>query len=765
MPDFVPLTKNVDIRDKPRRLTKDEISLIARKFPLLENIPVKYAQFIMEQIARVIRKQLKTVSIAPSKVSRLVELLIQNHQRALIAPGQAKGFEVSSSITSNLMQMALDSFKVTGGISSQTATIPAIERLIAASKTRTNTFVAIAFKKINGRRITIGEARKLHGSFVTTNVGSLLKTFDVGNGYNIRSIPIPKYLSIAQVQQEDWARNALILSPLPEAANCRLVLRLQFDTVKLVKFQVTLRKILSVLKVVNGSENLHFISSPQVFGIIDVYVPSINLSKDRIKLATFFSILPNVIISKIPSVINYMVSDMPLFSFSEKPIYVKEKQMWKIKLNEIQCKHHGVTVEDFAYLFSVLNWKHEFTPNKPSSSASLLLHREKKIFVSVPEKFGKENPVAVVENIIRYQRKILYEMWEKKLLKTPMRSSIIDAASIVVGTLELTKNSAPNLDIIYDHPLVDFRYSYSNDIHEICAIFGINAARSRLIYALNSALKGDVDLRQLNLAADAICNNKKLLGLTFNGASERLGSWSKALFETPVESLVSGALVNAKENNEGVFASYTVGDEIKVGTGSVFVSTEAMGAHQFNDRFYANTEDGEIELTDFVDDENNELAAEITSSARKYNAVSASTMVQPHRYSSRRRLISNKQEVEFSFSKIVPFFNDFSDQVTNFDFTLLTLPFLDYLSERKTINVTSNEINMDNYLQLYFTQGANKDVQVRLNFTTRKSSFLITKKNSISYQEVLRTGKMPFSALTKRKVTPMATFNFFQSFK
>lgn len=766
MPDFVPFRKNVDLRDKPRKLTNDEITQITEKLPLLENIPTEHAQFIANQIAKVVRQQLKKVKIAPSKASRLVELLILGHQRALIAPGCAKGFEVSSTITSNIMQMALDSFKVTGGVSSQTATIPAIERLISASKTRVGTVVNVAFKKINGRRITIGEARKLYGSFVTTSVTSLLETLDVGNAYNIRSVPVPKFLTYDEAQKEEWSRIALLLSPLENNTIYRIVLRLKFDPIKLVKSQVTLRKIVALLKVVNGTENLHFIQSSHTMGIIDIYVPSVNVVSDRIKLLTFFSKLSSVIVSNIPSILNYVVQDIPLFTFVKKSVYLSDRKLWKISLDKTKCKHNGVTVEDFAFLFRELKWWHRFNVTPEQKSANLCLQRESKIYVAVPEEFGAESPGAVIDNIIKYQREILYKKWEteKRDLQTPMRSRIIDASTIVTAVLELAKNSKPNLNLIYDHPLVDFRYTYSNDIHEICSLFGINAARSRLVYALNSALKGDVDLRQLNLAADAICNNKKLLGLTFNGASERLGPWSKALFETPVDSLITGALVGAEETNEGVFASYTIGDEIKCGTGSVLISSDTAGAHQFNDRFYADEENGEIELTDFVD-ENNELLAELNSSARKFNAVPYSVAIQPHRYSSRRRVLGKDSNSSRAFTpKIIPQFNSFYGCKTDFDFTILFVPSLQYLEERESVAIVGSTLDVDNYVQLFFTQGSNVTLRVPRNYTRQKSSSLSYKKSSISYVEVLKSGKMPFLSLERRKVSPMTTFNYLQSY-
>jgi len=768
MPDFVPLRNDVDLYDKPRKLSKSEINAVVQRFPLLENIPRDHAKFIAQQIMKAVKKKLKTVSIAPSKVSRLIELMILGHQRALIAPGHAKGFEVTGAITSNLMQMALDSFKTTGGIADQTTTIPAIERLISASKSRTGTLVSVAFKKINGRRITISEARKLHGSFVSTSIGSLLKTLDVGNAVNLRSVPVPKLMRFNVAQQESWYQMALTLSPLQNQIYS-LVLRLQFDTVKLVKHQVTLRKITWMLKMVNGDENLQFVASPHNIGIIDVYAPFAGGCTDRIKLITFFSKLSSATISGIPFVTHYAVNDLTLFSFAAKSKRVPEmdnadNKVWKISLDKVKCGHYGVDIEDFANLFTLLKWQMKYNKQKEEKSANLCIERESKIFVAVPNTFGDEDPGSIIFNITTYQKKILYQQWEKKLVRTPQRSLIIDASSIITANLHIAKKSKSNLRLITDHPLVDFRYTYSNDIHEICAIFGINAARARLIYALNSALNGKVDLRQLNLAADAICNNKKLLGLTFDGASERLGPWSKALFETPAESIVSGAVVSIKEPNEGVFASYTIGDTVKIGTGSVNIAMNTTGAHITNDTFLADDDiEREIEMEEFFNGDG-ELDPSLSSAARKFNAVPFAKVVQPDRYSSRRRLGNKNFASTIFVKKIIPQTNDFSSKRSEFDFSDNLPPSLQYLYSRRSVAVVSQEINIENYIQMFLSQGANAELKVRFNFTLSKTSTLLRTSNDVSYESILKSGKMPSVPFEKRMVSPAATYEFLSSY-
>ena len=130
-----------------------------------------------------------------------------------------------------------------------------------------------------------------------------------------------------------------------------------------------------------------------------------------------------------------------------------------------------------------------------------------------------------------------------------------------------------NLIDILTEEYVNSELTHSNNIREICEIFGIEAARESLIKELTELISYDgtyVNSRHIVLLADTMTYRGYLMSIDRHGInkSER-GPLSKATFEETPDILIKAAIFGENDNIQGVSSNIMLGQEIKSGTGSV----------------------------------------------------------------------------------------------------------------------------------------------------------------------------------------------------
>lgn len=132
-----------------------------------------------------------------------------------------------------------------------------------------------------------------------------------------------------------------------------------------------------------------------------------------------------------------------------------------------------------------------------------------------------------------------------------------------------------NLKLALMHPLIDKKRSFTNNIHEIKEVFGIEAAKKMIVKEINVVLANfdcSIDNRHLVLLSEIMCLNGYIMSITrFGLKKENTGPLTKASFEETKDILKDSARFGYVDDLKGCAAAIMVGKPANIGTGSVEV--------------------------------------------------------------------------------------------------------------------------------------------------------------------------------------------------
>ena len=135
------------------------------------------------------------------------------------------------------------------------------------------------------------------------------------------------------------------------------------------------------------------------------------------------------------------------------------------------------------------------------------------------------------------------------------------------------RTAGSNVSEILKLKEVDPARVYTNNIKEVDAVFGIEAARNAIVFEANQVLemqKLDVDRRHLNVLADAMCMDGQVKSVGRHGLSGQKASiLARAAFEETIKHLINAAIKGEEDKLVGVTENIIVGQYIPVGTGIV----------------------------------------------------------------------------------------------------------------------------------------------------------------------------------------------------
>ncbi len=199
--------------------------------------------------------------------------------------------------------------------------------------------------------------------------------------------------------------------------------------------------------------------------------------------------------------------------------------------------------------------------------AKMIQKGMKKISVSVDE-----NYIIVTLADKKADVKALYKTKEK--LKKVYISGIKGIYQVIPIEREgeyIILAAGKNLKEILKLDFVDPYRTYSNDIHEVEHVLGIEAARNLIfkeLYKVISEQGLDIDTRFLLLIADAMTTSGKVLGITRYGMIKNKQSvLARAVFETPIMHLIDAALLGEEDPLNSVIENVIVGQPVPIGTG------------------------------------------------------------------------------------------------------------------------------------------------------------------------------------------------------
>ena len=133
-------------------------------------------------------------------------------------------------------------------------------------------------------------------------------------------------------------------------------------------------------------------------------------------------------------------------------------------------------------------------------------------------------------------------------------------------------------------PQVDVRRTRTNHILEVLDVLGIEASRTSIIeqikYTIGSyAIK--VDIRHINILADAMTNKGRINGITRYGiAKMRDSTLMLASFEKTADILFDASYFAKTDGVLGVSEKIILGDKMKLGTGffDLFYEDDSLAA-------------------------------------------------------------------------------------------------------------------------------------------------------------------------------------------
>jgi len=128
-----------------------------------------------------------------------------------------------------------------------------------------------------------------------------------------------------------------------------------------------------------------------------------------------------------------------------------------------------------------------------------------------------------------------------------------------------------NLKEVMRIPEVDYRRVFTNDIHEIAKVLGIEAARRVILEEMIKIFEAyglRVDYRHFSLVADVLTWYGEYKGITRYGIiAEKTSTLSRAAFEVPIKHFTNAAIMGVEDEVSSVVDNLLVNQVVPLGTG------------------------------------------------------------------------------------------------------------------------------------------------------------------------------------------------------
>jgi DNA-directed RNA polymerase subunit A" len=200
----------------------------------------------------------------------------------------------------------------------------------------------------------------------------------------------------------------------------------------------------------------------------------------------------------------------------------------------------------------------------------IVIEKLKKNFSNLLIKTKEEKIVITPKK--EFEVKELQRLREK-ILDTVIAgvSGIVNAVVRKEGNDWIISTLGTNLKEVLELKEIDEKRTYSNNIHEVASVLGIEAARNVIIKEASETLQQqglDVDIRYIMLVADI---------MTFRGDVRPIGRYgvagtktsvlARAAFEETIKHLVRAGIRGEADKFQGIFENVMIGKVVPSGTG------------------------------------------------------------------------------------------------------------------------------------------------------------------------------------------------------
>lgn len=183
-----------------------------------------------------------------------------------------------------------------------------------------------------------------------------------------------------------------------------------------------------------------------------------------------------------------------------------------------------------------------------------------------------KNQLVITSSKQKVDIKELYRLKEK------IRAAYIKGVKNIKQVLPVRKDeefiivtSGTSLHHVLTLPFVDDKRTTSNDIHEVAAVLGVEAARETIMREVLTVIETqglNVDVRHIMLVADTMCVSGLIKGITRYGVvQEKSSALARASFETPIRHLVAAAISGEVDHLTSVVENVMLNQPVPLGTG------------------------------------------------------------------------------------------------------------------------------------------------------------------------------------------------------
>jgi DNA-directed RNA polymerase subunit A" len=184
----------------------------------------------------------------------------------------------------------------------------------------------------------------------------------------------------------------------------------------------------------------------------------------------------------------------------------------------------------------------------------------------------KGNDLTITMNLADKDFKEIYKLKEK--LKDTIISGVKGVSQVVVTQRDrdyVILTAGSNLTDIILVKGVNKDKVFSNDIHDVCSVFGIEAARETIVREIKSVIESqglDISDTHLKMVADAMTSSGVVKGVTRMGIiSDKASILARATFETPDKQFVDATIKGGRDELKSVIENILLNQPIPVGTG------------------------------------------------------------------------------------------------------------------------------------------------------------------------------------------------------
>lgn len=586
---WVPLSgceNNVDINDKPRKLTEAEINYILSKVPTAPSADSVAAAVCADGIKQWIGKQLMQTEIAPSAIPKLIYQIIQQHKRSLVVPQTPIGIIAAEAVGSTTTQMTLNTFHKSGSSKSASFGIEAMRDLIFARKTPKNESCTIYFEN---KGMSYEEVLDMRRYLVGSMASDFIKDYDIDTPNNLQ-----KYWWHTKCAQ-------LFKKTVP---NSGMVLRLFLNLNEMYKHKVSIATLASVLEK-EVPQSVVTIFGPIADGIIDVY-PDPNLIASTLKGYKIDNVPPYLMETVfLESIVWPELSKLRVKGISGiKEIYpivspvwrmvAYEKKVdsyWYLVYNKYIMKATGLTPENLAALcknagmtiigghpdYLVVQYVPDDQPpddndkeyNNPNKYINRRIAAAKFENAQLKERLIQEN-IRKAQTLQGKEKEKLI----KKQVEVP-RSAILKSAEFIIA-----ETDGSNLRELMMYDGIDRKRTTCNNIHVIAQTLGIEAARNFFVRSLTNVISNNgsyVNPTNITFIAEFITNRGQPFGATYLGISRQAGGHlSLATLERAGKVFTQSALHGKKEDIRNVSASVAAGARMWIGSGAFDIAQDIL---------------------------------------------------------------------------------------------------------------------------------------------------------------------------------------------